>query len=178
MLDCESSMRILNSAQMRDADRRTVEDVGIPSIVLMENAGRQVVAAIEAMFSDVAELKIAVLCGRGNNGGDGFVVARTLLQRGVDVSTFLVGAVAEVRGDARTNLEVLGNLGHTIVEINDSPDWELHFSEIRGCDLLVDALFGTGLKTPLVGTLRDRGRRHQRGGPAGRLDRSAVGALG
>jgi ADP-dependent NAD(P)H-hydrate dehydratase / NAD(P)H-hydrate epimerase len=144
-------MRILNSAQVRDADRRTTEDVGIPSIVLMENAGRQVVAAIEAMFSDVAELKIAVLCGRGNNGGDGFVVARTLLQRGVDVSTFLVGAVAEVRGDARTNLEILGNLGHTIVEINDSPDWELHFSEIRGCDLLVDALFGTGLKTPLTG---------------------------
>jgi NAD(P)H-hydrate epimerase len=144
-------MRILNSAQMKEADRRTIEDVGIPSVVLMENAGRQVVAAIEAMFSDLSDLQVAVLCGRGNNGGDGFVVARTLLQRGVEVSTFLVGAVAEVRGDARTNLEVLGNLGHTIVEINDAQAWELHFSEIRNCDLLIDALFGTGLKTPLSG---------------------------
>src|SRR3954470_3493763 len=144
-------MRVLTAAQMREADRRTIEDIGIPSLVLMENAGRQVVAALEAIHTDTPDRRVAILCGRGSNGGDGFVVARTLLQRGVDVSTFLVGAVAEVRGDARTNLEILGNLGHTIVEINDSPDWELHFSEIRGCDLLVDALFGTGLKTPLSG---------------------------
>ncbi len=144
-------MRILNSSQMRDADRRTVEEIGIPAIVLMENAGRQVVAAIEAMFSDVNDLHVAILCGRGNNGGDGFVVARTLLQRGVEVSTFLVGEVSEVRGEARVNLEILGHLGHTIVEINDPQAWELHFSEIRGCDMLVDALFGTGLKTPLTG---------------------------
>jgi ADP-dependent NAD(P)H-hydrate dehydratase / NAD(P)H-hydrate epimerase len=67
------------------------------------------------------------------------------------VSIFIVGEVGGVRGDARTNLEVLGRLGHTIVEINDPQAWELHFSEIRGCDLLVDALFGTGLKTPLAG---------------------------
>jgi ADP-dependent NAD(P)H-hydrate dehydratase / NAD(P)H-hydrate epimerase len=146
-------MRILTSAQMREADRRTTDEIGIPSIVLMENAGRQVVAAIEAMFSELGELHVAVLCGRGNNGGDGFVVARTLLQRGVEVSTFLVGDVTEVRGDARVNLEVLGHLGHTIVEVNDSQAWELHFSEIRGCDMLVDALFGTGLKTPLSGLL-------------------------
>ena len=88
-------MRILNSAQMRDADRRTIDEIGIPSIVLMENAGRQVVAAIEAMFADLRRASVAVLCGRGNNGGDGFVVARTLLQRGVDVSVFVVGEVAE-----------------------------------------------------------------------------------
>ncbi len=146
-------MRILTSEQMREADRRTTEDIGIPSIVLMENAGRQVVAAVEAMFADVTELHVAVLCGRGNNGGDGFVVARTLLQRGVEVSTFLVGDVGQVRGDARINLEVLGHLGHTIVEISDSQAWELHFSEIRGCDMLIDALFGTGLSTPLAGLL-------------------------
>src|SRR6266702_2243474 len=101
-------MRILNSAQMREADRRTIEEIGIPSIVLMENAGRQVVAAMEAMYSDLTDRQVAVLCGRGNNGGDGFVVARTLLQRGVDVSVFLVGRVSDVRGDARTNLEILG----------------------------------------------------------------------
>src|SRR6476620_11485459 len=101
-------MRVLNSAQMREADRRTIQEIGIPSIVLMENAGRQVVAAIEAVHTDLLERHVGVLCGRGNNGGDGFVIARTLLQRDVDVSVFLFGTVAEVRGDARTNLDVLG----------------------------------------------------------------------
>src|SRR5215211_1832894 len=146
-------MRILNSAQMRDADRRTIDDVGIPSIVLMENAGRQVAAAIEATFDDLDERQVAVLCGRGNNGGDGFVVARTLLQRGIDVSVFVVGSVAEIRGDARINLEILGRLGLTVVEIADGQTWELHFSEVSSCDLIVDALFGTGLRTPLQGML-------------------------
>ena len=146
-------MRILNSAQMRDADRRTIDEVGIPAIVLMENAGRQVVAAMEATFEDLGEKTVAVLCGRGNNGGDGFVVARTLLQRGVDVSVFVVGALAEIRGEARTNLEILGRLGLTVVEIGDRQSWELHFSEISDCDVIVDAIFGTGWKTPLQGML-------------------------
>src|SRR3981081_3134917 len=99
-------MRVLNAAQMREADRRTIEDIGIPPLVLMENAGRQVVAAMEAIYADLPERQVAVLCGRGNNGGDGFVVARTLVQRGVDVGVFLMGRVAEGRGDARANLEV------------------------------------------------------------------------
>src|SRR5579864_4154974 len=109
-------MRILNSAQMREADRRTIEDVGIPSLVLMENAGRQVVAAIEAVHGDLLERRVAVLCGRGNNGG-----------------------VADVRGDARTNLEILGRLSLTVVEIADSEAWELHFTEVSDCSLIVDA---------------------------------------
>jgi NAD(P)H-hydrate epimerase len=146
-------MRVLTAAQMREADRRTIEDIGIPSLVLMENAGRQVVAAIEATHADLGERSVAVLCGRGNNGGDGFVVARTLMQRGLEVSVFLVARVAEVRGDARTNLEILGRLGVTVVEIADSQAWELHFSEIRECTLIVDALFGTGLNAPLAGLL-------------------------
>ena len=83
---------------MREADRRTIEDIGIPSLVLMENAGRQVVAAMEAIHTDILDRQVAILCGRGNNGGDGFVVARTLLQRGVDVFVFLIGQVADVLG--------------------------------------------------------------------------------
>jgi ADP-dependent NAD(P)H-hydrate dehydratase / NAD(P)H-hydrate epimerase len=146
-------MRVLNAAQMREADRRTIEEIGIPSLVLMENAGRQVVAAMEAVHGDLQEHDVAVLCGRGNNGGDGFVVARTLLQRGVDVSVFLFGRVADVRGDARINLEILGRLGLTVVEVADSQVWELHFSEVSGCTLIVDALFGTGLNAPLSGLL-------------------------
>src|SRR5262245_24031660 len=146
-------MRVLNAAQMREADRRTIEEVGISSLVLMENAGRQVVAAIEAVHTDLAERHVAVLCGRGNNGGDGFVVARTLLQRGVDVAVFLIGRVADVRGDARVNLEILGRLGRSVVEIADSQAWELHSFEVRDSTLIVDAIFGTGLNAPLSGLL-------------------------
>jgi ADP-dependent NAD(P)H-hydrate dehydratase / NAD(P)H-hydrate epimerase len=146
-------MRILTAAQMREADRYTIEEIGIPSLVLMENAGRQVVAALEAAYEPQLEGRIAVLCGRGNNGGDGFVVARTLLQRGVDCSVFVIGALADVRGDARLNLDILGRLGVTVVEINDEQTWELHFSEISQCSLIVDAIFGTGLKAPLHGML-------------------------
>src|ERR687887_73279 len=146
-------MRVLNSAQMREADKRTIDDIGIPSLVLMENAGRQAVAAIEAMYPDLLERQVGVLCGRGNNGGDGFVVARTLVQRGVDVAVFLLGGVTDVRGDARVNLEILGRLGVTVVEIADSQAWELHFSEISDCTLIVDAMFGTGLNAPLSGMM-------------------------
>ena len=144
-------VRVLNAAQMREADRRTIDEIGIPSLVLMENAGRQAVAAMEAVHSDLLERQVAVLCGRGNNGGDGFVVARTLLQRGVDVSVFLIGRVADVRGDARINLEILGRLGLTVVEVADSQAWELHFSEVSDCTLIVDAIFGTGLNAPVTG---------------------------
>ena len=144
-------MRILTADQMREADRRTIEDIGIPSLVLMENAGRQVVAAMESFFEDLHDRRVAIISGKGNNGGDGFVVARTLHQRGVAVSVFVVGQVAEIKGDARINIEILGRLGLTVVEIADEGQWELHFSEISEHDLIVDALFGTGLKSALSG---------------------------
>ena len=146
-------MRILTAAQMREADRYTIEDIGIPSLVLMENAGRQVVAAIEASFEPQLSGRVAVLCGRGNNGGDGFVVARTLLQRGIDSAVFVIGSLTDLKGDARTNLDILGRLGVTVVEINDEQSWELHFSEISKCSLIVDAIFGTGLKSPAAGMM-------------------------
>ena len=146
-------MRILTAAQMREADRFTIEEIGIPSLVLMENAGRQVVAAMEAAYEEQLAGRVAVLCGRGNNGGDGFVVARTLLQRGIDTSVFVVGSLGDVRGDARTNLDILGRLGVTVVEIGDEQSWDLHFSEISQCTLIVDAIFGTGLKSAVTGML-------------------------
>src|SRR5512140_2103507 len=146
-------MRVLNTQQMREADRQTIDDIGIPSVVLMENAGRQAVAAMEAAFDDLATSRVAVLCGRGSNGGDGFVVARTLAQRGIESTVFLLGSVADVRGDARTNLEILGRVGLTVVEITNSQEWELHFTEISECDLIVDAIVGTGFRGPLSGLL-------------------------
>ena len=144
-------MRVLNTEQMREADRRTIEDIGLPSIVLMENAGRQTVAAMEAAFETLGSSRVAVLCGRGNNGGDGFVVARTLVQRGVEAVVFLLGSVAEVQGDARTNLEVLGRIGVTVIEITNAQEWELHFTEVSECDVVVDAILGTGFRGRLTG---------------------------
>ncbi len=144
-------MRVLNAAQMREADRRTIEEVGIPSIVLMENAGRQVVAAMESAFDNLAGLKVAVLSGRGNNGGDGFVVSRTLWQHGIEVVTYLIGSASAVRGDARTNLDVILRLGLPVVELSGEHEWELHNAEVLGCDVIVDAMFGTGLTSPLDG---------------------------
>jgi NAD(P)H-hydrate epimerase len=81
------------------------------------------------------------------------VIARTLAQRGTDVGVFLIGSVSEVRGDARANLDILGRIGIPVVEINDEQSWELHFSEISKCTLIVDAIVGTGLRAALGGML-------------------------
>ena len=134
---------------MREADRRTINDIGIPGIVLMENAGRQIVSAMEAHIDGLQGGSVAVLAGRGNNGGDGFVVARTLAQRNIEPTVFLFGRVADVAGDARTNLNILGQLGISVVEIADAQAWELHSGEALGADVIVDAIFGTGLRDPL-----------------------------
>ena len=147
-------MRVLDAAQMREADRRTIEEIGIPSIVLMENAGQRVVEAMESAFDDLGACRVAVLCGRGNNGGDGFVVARLLRGRGADPTVFVLGARDAVRGDARTNLDILGRIGSRVLEVPDSASWVRHGSDIAGYDLIVDAMFGTGLSRPLAGMLR------------------------
>ena len=144
-------MRILNARQMREADRQAIEDAGIPSIVLMENAGRQVVAAIEGADAGLDFSSVTVLAGPGNNGGDGFVVARTLHERNVAVRVGLVGHTTDVKGDARINLNILSNLGIDVVEVGDAAAWELHGTDLLDSDLLIDALFGTGVRGPLTG---------------------------
>ena len=143
--------RVLNSTQMRDADRRTIEAIGIPSIELMENAGREVVRAIDAAFERLASMRVAVLCGKGNNGGDGLVVSRLLLERGIDVRTWLAGRASDLKGDARANLDRLRSLGGGIVEVSSPEEWRLHRAQALASDLIVDALFGTGLNAPLAG---------------------------
>lgn len=144
-------MRVLNTQQMQEADRRTIQELGIPAAVLMENAGRQVVTAMESAFEALETLRVGILCGRGNNGGDGFVVARTLAERGIDVAVYLVGHGEDVRGEARVNLEALRTLGLDIVEVGDATAWELHGTDVLSADVIVDALFGTGLREPLSG---------------------------
>jgi len=144
-------MRVVNADQMREADRRTIEDIGIPSLVLMETAGRQVVAAMEAVFDELPGARVSVVAGRGNNGGDGFVVARVLWQLGVEVHVYVIGAASDVGGDARVNLDILGRLGIDVIEVLTDQDWELHGAEVLRSDIVVDAIFGTGLHTPLTG---------------------------
>src|SRR5512136_3024674 len=118
------AMRVLTARQMREADRRTIEDLGVPSLVLMENAGREVASAIERTFPDLVGRRVAILCGRGNNGGDGFVVARLLHERGVHVSVYLVGRAADVKGDALVNLVGVQALGLPVTEIGRQVEWE------------------------------------------------------
>jgi ADP-dependent NAD(P)H-hydrate dehydratase / NAD(P)H-hydrate epimerase len=144
-------MRVLSATQMQEADRLTIEDVGIPSMVLMENAGRAVAQHLSQRFRALAFEHTAIICGRGNNGGDGFVVARVLAARDHDVSVFLIGRAVQVRGDARRNLDILARLEIPVVEIASEDDWEQHAGAIAQADVIVDAMFGTGLKEPLSG---------------------------
>ena len=120
----------------------------------MEHAGQRVVEAMESAFDDLGARRVAVLCGRGNNGGDGFVVARLLRGRGLDPTVFLLAAPDAVRGDARTNLDILGRIGARVLAVPDSAAWARHRSDIAAYDLIVDAVLGTGLGRPLEGMLR------------------------
>ena len=133
-------MLALTPAQMRQVDRRTIDEVGIPGIVLMERAALKVV---EVLFKRAPlaphDARVGVLCGAGNNGGDGFAIARLLHQRGVNV---WVGALRQdVHGDARTNLEVLENLGVPVHHLGDQTAWD----QLPEREVWVDALLGTGL---------------------------------
>jgi hydroxyethylthiazole kinase-like uncharacterized protein yjeF len=148
-------MKILTAGQLRDIDRRTTEEYVIPGLLLMENAGMRVVEALDARLEDLETASVAILCGKGNNGGDGMVVARQLLQRGCLPEVFLFARPEEVRGDAKTNLEILTRIGHPPRVILDAAAWAGALRELGPVDVAVDALFGTGLSRPVEGLLAD-----------------------
>ncbi len=132
-------MKVLTAAQMREVDRRTSE-LGIPSIVLMENAGHRVVEFLAEQYAPLAEQRIVVMCGKGNNGGDGLVVARQLFTRirPRSLHVLLAGDPSEMRGDAAENYRMLQAVGCPVVfEIT---------GEMEAATLIVDALLGTGLQ--------------------------------
>jgi ADP-dependent NAD(P)H-hydrate dehydratase / NAD(P)H-hydrate epimerase len=147
-------MKILTPEQIREVDRLTTEKYGIPSILLMENAGMRVVEVIEDYFDDLDELTVAILCGRGNNGGDGFVVARQLIQKGCFPFVFLLASEEEVKGDAKTNLNILKALGYPPTIIVNEQEWGKEKLELIDADIIVDALLGTGARTPVEGLLQ------------------------
>lgn len=141
-------MRLVTAATMRALDRHTIDVVGIPGIVLMERAGLAVADRAQAMARASGRPSALVLCGPGNNGGDGFVAARHLADRGLAVVVVLLARTADVKGDAATNLAALGSFPVTLVEAPAGVPQDLWD---RPWGVAVDALFGTGLARPLDG---------------------------
>jgi len=136
-------MKVLTAAQMQSIDRRAIDRYGIPSIVLMENAA---IAVVEAIFEHFPECeRAAIFCGGGSNGGDGFAIARHLENRGVVPTVLIAGDRAKIKGDAATNLAVCERLNIPIYDVRDSDSLDAALLHAGDADVVVDALFGTGL---------------------------------
>jgi ADP-dependent NAD(P)H-hydrate dehydratase / NAD(P)H-hydrate epimerase len=145
-------MKILTAAEMREVDRLTTSRYRVLGLTLMENAGRSVAEFIQSRFSNLAKRRIVVLCGKGNNGGDGFVVARHLLKMGAKPEVYLIGNPRELKGDAATNLKRWKKVGKL------NPDRALDrefFAKLPPGSIIVDALLGTGVRGAVEGRLRD-----------------------
>jgi len=149
------STKILTAAQMKEIDRASIEKLGIPGMVLMENAGRNVAQLIEEKFPAIDKNRITILCGKGNNGGDGFVVARHLLMRGYRPRVVLLAEPESLKGDARTNCSILLQSGLAPTVVPNQSDWFRARSEFLTSSLLVDAILGTGLAGPVEGFYRE-----------------------
>ena len=140
-------MLLVTAAEMRALDHETINSVGVPGVVLMESAGRGVVDVI-ARHYDAAHARVVVFCGPGNNGGDGYVIARHLANRGADVIVGLVGERDKIKGDAKTHFDACAKSNARIFEADKAP---LHRN-----DIVVDAIFGTGLQRAVgAGPARD-----------------------
>jgi NAD(P)H-hydrate epimerase len=138
---------------MRELDRTSTERLGIPSLVLMENAGRNVVRVLRQKFPHLDQEQVVVLCGKGNNGGDGFVVARHLAKRGHAPRVALLADPATLAGDARTNYSILLKSGVSPAVVRNEEEWKSYRKELASTTLLVDAILGTGLSGPVQGFL-------------------------
>jgi NAD(P)H-hydrate epimerase len=147
-------MLVLTAEQMRAADRHAIETLGIPSLVLMECAGVEVVRAMEDALEGLVDRRVLVLCGTGNNGGDGLVVARRLHGRGAFVQALLVGDESRLSEDGAAQWRIARALG-VPSETCGEDEWETWAAELaqRGWDVVVDALLGTGTRGALRGLL-------------------------
>lgn len=133
-------MKVVTAAEMRKIDQDTIDGIGIPGIVLMETAGSEIVRAIERHYP-IAQ-RIGIFVGKGNNGGDGLVIARQLAHAGREVHIFLVSPPDSFTGEARTNLDIVYDLG---LQIEETLTGVSTYVKNHRCELLVDAIFGTGL---------------------------------
>lgn len=142
-------MKTVTALQMRNIDRRTIQEAKIPGLDLMERAGQGAARVALEMLGATKGKKVIHFCGKGNNGGDGFVVARLLAQKGVSPQVFLLGKRKQVRGDAKENLDRLIQMGVEVEELS-------RIEELSGLDtahLVVDALLGTGVSGAVQGLI-------------------------
>lgn len=146
-------MKILTAAQMQSVDRDTTEVYGVPSLTLMENAGRGVVTFLHQRFPPLQAQEIVILCGRGNNGGDGMVVARMLRELGLQPRVLLLADPSGLRGDAEVNYKRLAEGGGLPLAVPDHASWQEITARLGNTSLVVDAILGTGLSKPLGGFL-------------------------
>ena len=163
---------VITSQQVREVDRLTTERYGIPSLVLMENAAAATARVIAAAFAnEIANKSVLVLCGRGNNGGDGAATARLLAHGGANVRAILFGRIENTKGDARTNFEALtavaegsiesGKGSARLMECETDDTCRAAFQESlsEAPEVIVDAFFGTGLGRPLSGIFEEVAKR-------------------
>jgi ADP-dependent NAD(P)H-hydrate dehydratase / NAD(P)H-hydrate epimerase len=142
---------LATAEQMRDIDRITIEEYGIPGVVLMENAGANTARVLNAFHPQLEHSHTTVVAGKGNNGGDGFVVARHLYNQSCSVEVLLLGRRCDLHGDAKINADIAATMSIPITEIS-SEDEPYDLTEILcQSDVIVDAIFGTGLSNPAGG---------------------------
>jgi NAD(P)H-hydrate epimerase len=139
-------MEILTGEQMQRVDRRAIETLGIPGLLLMESAGREVADALLRDYPDVSGHDVWILCGKGSNGGDGLVAARHLARRGVPPRVVLLARADELRGDPAVNLRALAGSGVRVQHVTDEAAWRSLSVELGSARVIVDALLGTGAR--------------------------------
>ena len=144
-------MKVLNSTQMRSVDKKAIQGIGIIGPILMENAGGEISRQILKRFPNISKKSVSIICGKGNNGGDGFVVARHLSNKGCRPHIVLLATKEDLKGDAELNGRIVDKMGLPIVEVIDEKDWEKTRTKVMSSDIIVDAIFGTGLTKPVRG---------------------------
>ena len=142
-------MKLFSAEEMKQIDAAATKEFGLPGLLLMENAGRAVAATAESILEGCSNKRIVVFAGKGNNGGDGFVAARTLLDRGAQVTVILLAEPAAYSGDALVQLEVLEKCHPFIFTLCTEQDWDKAAIAGELADLVIDGLLGTGFRGEL-----------------------------
>jgi NAD(P)H-hydrate epimerase len=142
---------VMTRDEVRAFDAWAIDTLGMPGMVLMENAGRSCAELIEDKLKDVAGQKVCIFCGTGNNGGDGYVIARHLINRSIKVTVVVCGDRNKIKGDAKINLDILERMNQSIELLNpaDCDIAEQVENFCAGAGIIVDSLFGTGLRGQL-----------------------------
>lgn len=143
--------RLVTAKEMRAMDQQAIQKIGMQGLLLMENAGLGVVQVVEEQLRELKGNRVAIYCGKGNNGGDGMVAARHLFNKGIAVQVILIGEKEKVKGDGRINMVILQNMGIEPIEVKTRRALE----KFKDADLIVDALLGTGMTGKVTGFVAD-----------------------